>query len=412
VNADKQRVKRISFFGNFGLNNFGNESTLQAILYRMRKLLPDVEITCICTAPEAAATIHHISTFPISGTFVKPWATRNVLVKLIRKIFIGLPSELYRWYKALSILKGSDMLIIPGTGLLTDAYGLFHWGPYNIFKWVLVARLCHCKVVFVSVGAGPLYGTLGRYLVKSALSLASFRSYRDISTLQYIKELGFRLNGDLVYPDLAFSLPEAVMPSHALNGKRRRVVGLGLMEYAGKYSVENPSDSTYTSYMEGLVVFVRWLLASGYDIRLLIGDSCDGGVIEEFLALLGKRSVRWEEGRIVNEPVSSVEELLSQVDATDIVVATRFHNVLFALLLNKPVISIAFHHKCVSLMKEMGLANYCHDINHLDSEKLIDQFRQLESKAEVLGPIIKNKVKKYRSALDEQYEYLVSEILA
>jgi polysaccharide pyruvyl transferase WcaK-like protein len=71
------------------------------------------------------------------------------------------------------------MLVVPGTGLLTDAYGLLSWGPYNMFKWSLAAKLRCCKLVFVSVGAGPIYSALGRWLVKSALSLADFRSYRD-----------------------------------------------------------------------------------------------------------------------------------------------------------------------------------------------------------------------------------------
>ena len=52
--------------------------------------------------------------------------------------------------------ESTDMLIIPGTGLLTDAYGLSAWGPYNVFKWSLVAKFRGCKVLFVSVGVGPL----------------------------------------------------------------------------------------------------------------------------------------------------------------------------------------------------------------------------------------------------------------
>ena len=104
------------------------------------------------------------------------------------------------------------MLIIPGTGLLTDAYGLSGWGPYNLFKWSLIAKLRGCEVLFVSVGAGPIYSTLGRYFVKSALSMADFRSYRDDASMAYLKRIGFRTNGDRVYPDLVFSLPEITIP--------------------------------------------------------------------------------------------------------------------------------------------------------------------------------------------------------
>src|SRR5262249_33992535 len=156
--------------------------------------------------------------------------------KALRKIFVGLPSVPYRWAKGLMKLRTTDALIIPGTGLLTDAYGLTGWGPYNLFKWSLIAKICRCKLFFVSIGAGPVYGTLSRWLVRSILNFADYRSYRDASTKQYLEGIGFQSDNDRVYPDLAFSLPETAIP-HNDNKSGRSVVGLGVMLYAGKYSV-------------------------------------------------------------------------------------------------------------------------------------------------------------------------------
>ena len=377
----ESKRKKIAFFGHFDSTNFGNESTLQAILYHLRCFQPDAEVTCISTGPEATVATHHIEAIPIAETFVKSWVPRNPLIRVLRKICIGLPSELYRWVKGLMRLRRTDMLIIPGTGLLTDAYGLLSWGPYNLFKWSLIAKVCRCKLLFVSVGAGPIYGTLGRCFVKSALSLADFRSYRDNSTMQYLKGIGFRADNDRVYPDLVFSLPEAVIPHQDTKKSRRSVVGLGLMEYAGKYSVSRPSNEIYLAYLENLVSVVRWLLAHEYDVRLLIGDLGDMHATQEFRGLLRERLSVCDEGRIIDEPIFSVEDLLSQIAATDIVVATRFHNVLLALLCNKPVISISFHHKCESLMSAMGLSAYCLDINDLKADRLIEKFCDLETNA-------------------------------
>jgi polysaccharide pyruvyl transferase WcaK-like protein len=151
---------------------------------------------------------------------------------------------------------------------------------------------------------------------------------------------------------------------------------------------------------------VKWLLAHEYDIRLLVGDGCDRPVIQEFRALLTMRLKTYDEERIIDAPVSSVEQLLSQLASTDLVVATRFHNVLMALLLYKPVISISFHHKCASLMSEMGLAEYCHDINHMNADRLIEQFQDVERNAEKLKPLIRQKVEQSRKALDEQYSLI------
>ena len=303
------------------------------------------------------------------------------------------------------------MLIIPGTGLLTDAYGLLSWGPYNLFKWSLIAKVCRCKLLFVSIGAGPVYGTLGKFFVKSVLSLADFRSYRDNSTMQYLKGIGFCTENDRVYPDLAFSLPEAVIPHQDTKKSRRSVVGLGVMDYAGKYSVANPTDTIYLGYLENLVTAVKWLLARDYDVRLLLGDLADMHARQEFTDLLKERVSVYDEGRIIDEPISSVEDLLSQIVATDLVVATRFHNVLLALLCNKPVISISFHHKCESLMSAMGLSEYCLEINDLKADRLIEKFCDLETKAEKLKPLIRAKAIEFREALDEQYTLIFNDML-
>jgi polysaccharide pyruvyl transferase WcaK-like protein len=407
--ARKKRM-RIILFGHFGRYNFGNDSTLQAILYHLRRRIPDAEVACICTSPEATASAYNIATVPIKSVIVRLWNPCKPLTRYLRKVFLGIPSEVCRWLMAFRMLHRTDMFIVSGTGLLTDAFGFMNlWGPYTIFKWSLIAKLCHCKLFFVSVGAGPIYGVVGRFLIKSALSFADSRSYRDNSTMTYLKGIGVSTDTDQVYPDLAFSLPEAVIPANTLQKGRRPVVGLGLMDHCGMYGVEGPSNAIYLAYLDKLVVFVKWLLAHGYDVRLLIGDIDDRSVTQEFRDLLKKQLSSCYEGRVIDEPVASVEQLLSQLALTDVVVATRFHNVLLALLLNKPAISISFHRKCASLMSDMGLSEYCQDINHLDADRLIEQFCDLEKNAEKVRSLIKQKTEEFRRALDEQYSLIFKE---
>ena len=405
----ERKRKKIAVFGHFDSTNFGNEITLQAFLYHLRRFQPDAEVTCICTGPEATVATHHIEAIPIAETFIKSWVPRNAVTRVLRKVCVGLLIEPYRWVRGFMRLRRTDMLIILGTGLLTDAYGLFiSWGPYNLLRWSLIAKVCRCRLLFVSIGAGPIYGTLGRCFVKSMLSLADFRSYRDNSTMQYLKGIGFRADNDRIYPDLAFSLPEAVIPHQDTKKSSRSVVGLGVMGDAGKYSVSGPSDATYLAYLENLVTIAKWLLARKYDVRLLSGDLADMHAWQAFRNLLRERLSVCDEGHIIDDPIYSVEDLLSQIVATDIVVATRFHNVLLALLCNKPVISISFHHKCESLMSAMGLSEYCLDINDLKADRLIEKFCDLETNADRMQPLIREKAREFREALDEQNKLIFS----
>ena len=402
--------RRIALFGNFGLGNLGNEATLRALIYHLRRVVPNADVTCICTGPEKVAAAYGIAAVPANMTVLKPWRLRNPLTKAMRRLFVGVPSEIYRWVNCIVTLLRTDVLIIPGTGLLTDAYGVMNdWGPYSVFRWSVAAKVCRSEVWFVSVGAGPLYTVLGRLFIKTALALADFRSYRDTSSRRYLKKIGVAKHDDPIYPDLVFSLPSALRPSGFAKDARRPVVGIGVMEYPGRYSIARPCPTVYDRYLSAIVPFAEWLLSNNYDVRLLIGDTCDKSVSKEVAALLSEWN-DYEENRVIDEPSGSIEELLSQLSYCEIVVATRFHNVLLALWLGKPVVAISFHQKCDSLMSDMGLEDYCLDINSLCSEVLIERFLKVTRSRGAVAAGISDRSKKVRKLLGEQYDLICERI--
>ena len=82
----------------------------------------------------------------------------------------------------------------------------------------------------------------------------------------------------------------------------------------------------------------------------------------------------------------------------------------FALMLNKPVLSISYHHKDDALMAEVGLSEYCQDIDHLDIDRLIGQLCKLDRNAQIFAPQIREKTEAYRRALDEQYAQIFNSV--
>lgn len=405
----KQIQPGIVFFGHFGAGNFGNEATFQAMLWNVRRLFPDADLACISTFAENVASEYHVTAVPVSESFVKPWPVRNPLLRLARKLLVGMPSELYRWVTAVRTLRHTKMMIVVGTGLLTDSFCLGGWGPYSVFKWSVAAKLAGCELCFVSTGAGPLERPAGKYLIKSALRAADFRSYRDQATVDYLEGIGFRAASDPVFPDLAFSLPPVAEPQIRARTVTRPVVGIGLMDFSAMYGVERTTVDQYTAYLDILIGFVRYLLDREYDVRLLTGDLWDQSAVDRFKSLLAERSL--PAGRVNAEPITSTENLLSQIAATEFVVGTRFHNILLSLFLHKPTIAISFHHKCASLMSQMGLTAYCQDIQRLSVEKLIEQFSELEKNSAELKEVIAARCVDFRRALDEQYRIIFKDWL-
>ena len=401
------KPRRIAIFGHFDGTNLGNELTLQAALYHIRRIQPDAEVICICTGPQTTSAAHHIRAIPIARKYLRFWAPRNPLCKVARKFCVGL-GEPIRWLEGIVTLWGTDILIVPGTGLLTDAYGLMNWGPYSLFRWSVIAKICRCRLAVVSVGAGPFYSAIGKLCIRSLLSLADFRSYRDETTVRRLQAIGISTDRDRVFPDLAFSLPKnAISPRDNALGPGA-VIGLGVMEWADRYSKHGPDDAAQAAYLQAFTETARWLLARGYNIRLLIGDLWDARAKQAFRQMLEQYPTKYDQHRIIDEPIHTVEDLLSQIAATDAVVATRFHNVLLALLCEKPVISISFHHKCDSLMAAMGMSDYCLNSGDLEPGRLIETFRQLEVNVDALKALIKERNKRFRDALDQQYQLILN----
>ena len=114
----KQKPTKISFFGHFGTTNLGNEATLLAMVSRLPLLFPSCELCCICTYPENVIATHEIEAVPHTVRSVRIWDRQVPLGKRLRMATLGLSEEVREHIRAWKSLKGTDMLIIPGTGLL------------------------------------------------------------------------------------------------------------------------------------------------------------------------------------------------------------------------------------------------------------------------------------------------------
>lgn len=403
------RPARISFYGNFGVGNLGNECTLQAVIEQVSRRLPDARLLCFCTNPQDVRKRHNIAAFPSVAVDWSPAersdanARRGNLTRIFRNVFKRIPLELVHWIKCLHALSRSDMLIVAGTGVVADYLcGPLGW-PYDIFKLSTLAALCRVKLVFLSVGAGPIRHPLSRWLLKSSLALAHHRSYRDEASKQCLQKIGFNTERDFVYPDVVFGLS----PSNLVSGVRagqRRIVGLGIKDYG------STDPEAFREYLDTMAAFVSWVQGQGYSVRLLIGDiQYDTSVIEEFVDVLKSRNIPADAPLLIAEPALTVEELLRQVGATEAVISSRYHNLVMALIQNKPVIALSDHAKLDSLVTDFGLAQYLLPLPNLSPDVLIGRFKQLEYDLERLKPHISAELENYRHALDALYATLLAE---
>jgi len=293
-------------------------------------------------------------------------------------------------------------VIVPGMGVLEASLPLRASGvPYAMFLLCASGRLFRTRVALISVGATVISQRLTRWLFTAAARLAWYRSYRDIPSREAMRRNGLDSSRDPVYPDLVFGLPA---PPREPGDPQ--TVGVGVMEFYGSNDERDRASQIHAAYSGNLKRFIRWLVDNGRNVRLFTGDASDDSMVQEILADLRENRPGLEPSRVVAGPVRSFAELTRAMAPVSAVVATRYHNVICALKLGKPVISVGYAGKNRTLMADMGLAGFCQSASSLNVGQLIEQFTELESRSAQLRQVIAGRCADHARQLDEQFAEL------
>jgi polysaccharide pyruvyl transferase WcaK-like protein len=384
--AQSSRIRpvRICLFGMFGGGNYGNDGSLESLLLVLRRLRPDAELACVCVDPDFIARKHEIPAVAISASgFSSP------LLKLYDKISMRAVGRLTNWVRAIRHIRRFDIVMVPGTSTLCDYRSGPFGTPYGLFRWAAAARLCGVKFCFVGTGAGPISRNLSLWMLRYAASWAYYRSFRDQVSKDFLTGIGIDTSRDLVHPDLVFELPLPRLPAGQSETKRPTTIGIGLMYYDG-WQVQAGAQ-VYETYLAKMAGFVTSLLDRGYRVRLLIGENVDRRAVEDVGKITAARGYHLsdpppavaEAGQLVTESTASLHDVMRQIGDTDIVIATRFHNIVCALKLARPTVSLCYEAKGEALMADFGLGRFSQFIEHLDVERLEMQTTELLTNKEL-----------------------------
>ena len=110
---------------------------------------------------------------------------------------------------------------------------------------------------------------------------------------------------------------------------------------------------------------------------------------------------------MISEPIDSMHDLLTQIASTDAVIGTRYHNVVGALMMNRPVVSLGYAARFDEVMKNMGLGDYCHHAESIVPEAVLDDLDELIGKWKELSPGIAIVNQQYIDSLDHQFTNLL-----
>ena len=309
--------------------------------------------------------------------------------------------------RTMSWVRRHDVVLVPGAGALEATLPARPWGfPLTLFVLCSAGRLFGTKVALVSVGAEIINKRATRLLSNATARLAYYRSYRDANSLESMQRRGIDTARDRVYPDLVFGVP-----TPPYDPGDPGIVGVGVMAYYGGNDDKHRADEIHSAYVAKMKAFTRWLVDSGHKVRLFGGDSkFDWEVADQVLADVRAYRADLDPSWITAERVSSYAELIRLMSPLGMVVATRYHNVMCALKLCKPTISLGYSRKFITLMGGMGLEEFNQYADSFDVDRLIEQFTEIEKRHSELQRQMEKRNAANRQALDEQFAYM-SEVL-
>ena len=309
-------MHRLLISGYYGFNNIGDESVLRTVIDALREGLEDIDITVLSADPEDTRQKYGVKAVPR----MKPWAILKAVLHC-------------------------DLLISGGGSLLQDATSRRSIRYYLLIIWL--ALLLRKKVFIYSQGIGPINSPRNRRRTARALKRVHGIVVRDSRSKRLLQEIGVPPNKVYVTADPVLRVKPADLAQGAAIleaegcGKRpgRLTVGWAIRE-----------RDLSAPFVDQLERSIRWLAEEYRADCVLIPfyHAEDLAVAEELERRLEGKA------RCVREKHLS-DEMLSIIGNMDLLVGVRLHSLIYAAVMQVPMVGISYDPKIDSFLGSVGL---------------------------------------------------------
>ncbi len=398
----------IGLLGPYSSANLGDTSVQMAVMRNLKDHLGSVRFLGISTVPSDVVHTHKISAIDISGqtsqihpeSLPELGAGNPAASSAQRKLF-GIPTHLRSLFRIYRTTASLDLLIISGSGQIDDFWG-GPWGhPFRMLVWSACARIHGVPVAVLGVGVDELHTRLGAWLSIRALHLSQFRAFRDSGSLEILIKLGLKAESQIC-PDPAFSLKvprkdplKENLPAYAVLSPIARGAWPGI------------EDEPFENYLRNLAQVAEFLLLSGLDVRFACTQTkMDLAMVERIKKKMLPRSAE----KCFLEPITDVNSYLKVTAKAELVIASRLHAAILALVAGAPVITLADTRKVKTLMEEMQLQAYAFDLSNSGFESLLTAVKEVRAKQVEIRKHILSQNTKLQIYLTTTYSQLIAAV--
>ena len=232
------------------------------------------------------------------------------------------------------------------------------------------------------------------------MRLSHYSSFRDEKTREIIKSWGVRR--DKIVPDLAFFLDFSNNAKNPL-AQRTPTVGINPIAYCDPRAWYLKNEEKYNDYTDKMSQLCNWILSEGYRLMFIPNEiKMDNLVIDDIISKMKQEAIPGSQ--VERASISDYNDVYTYISKCDIVIASRFHGLLFSILSNRPAITIYFHYKLSSLARSMGLGNYCLDISLFSLEQVKNSFQEMVENIDTIKQSISDRSNECLNSVDSQFK--------
>jgi len=373
-------MKKIVIIGGFGWEDIGDEAMPQAIIYNLRKTIPNLDILMLSPNPEYTTKYHHErSILDVNQFLNKTPRIYNILTsrklgflsKIISLIispeFVRFCNFLYFWLLAWIYKNFNFFLPINNTSKeimreISTADLLFNNGGGNInsllsgelYKQtltILCASIQNVPVIVSGQTIGPITKRIHAFVVKKSLNRVDTITFRDKGiSLQRMKGIGVKK------PIMMDTADDAIgLPFMSQEETERLLLGNNGAEW-----LNLPADLTVVMNMNGylkamgkkninefdkevkLLTDIADQLVEKYRAKVLLvpTDYCSSSDDRPLLIQI-KNKMKYRERALVIEKKYDAVEYKSLIGLGDFAIGARYHFSVFATSMGVPCIGLA-----------------------------------------------------------------------
>lgn len=363
-----RKISRVVLVGHFGTQNYGNDATLASMVGWLTTLAP-IQLLAMVHGPAAVGSLMDVPTISL-------YADREKLAWL-PDLVRGAIGKLVDGIRMVWLLHSEDVVVVPGSGVFEETLSGPFWGlGLSLLTVALAARIKGARLAFVGIGAAYQRKALVRWMTRRTLSGVGFLTLRDEQSRDALTRAGVAAGSARVFPDIVMSQqvgPGVVAPQVRVPPLR---IGLGVLSY---FDREAPEAGAEVARRDELTMaeFAGWLVGEGHEVVLLTGDGGDEAAAWRVRVLAAQFLAPGLAERISFPSPRDFRDVMRQVERLDVVIAARFHNLVFAMLAGRPVISVGYSAKCSSLLSAAGLGAYATRLQSVELNDLKERFGRL-----------------------------------